>query len=144
VSPAEGRAEGRAAGEALLAHPDHELYDPAGPLDIFAVEKFLGLQLPESYRGLLEIGSGGVLASGDLLLGTRDPEGFGATLAEVTRAMRAEGLPDTLLPIVDGERFFCLDLAAGDEVVEVDPEEHTVLRRCGRLPDFVRTELLRP
>lgn len=136
------REDGRAAGEALLSHPDHELYDPAGPLEIFAVERLLRVSLPESLRGLYEVGSGGVLASGDLLLGTKDPDGFGATIGEVTRALREEGLPESLLPLVDGERFFCIDLSSGDEVVELDPEDFSVLRRCGSLPAFVRAELL--
>lgn len=130
--------EGRAIGQALLDHPDHEMYDEALPGEIASVERFLKVKLPPSYRAMLEVGSGGVLATGDLLLGTKDPEELGATLHEVARSAWAEGLAATLLPIVDGERFFCLDLAARDaddeaEVVELDLES---MEEVGRWPNF--------
>lgn len=142
-----GASEGRAIGEALLDHPDHEIYDEASPGEIAMAERFLKVQLPPSYKGLLEVGAGGILADGDLLLGTKDPEGFGATLHEVARAQWAEGLPGHLLPIVDGARFVCLDLSRRDEageceVVEIDAESHEELQRWPDFPAFARAVLL--
>jgi hypothetical protein len=136
-------AEGRAIGEALLNHPVHELYDPALPGELKSAEALLKIRLPDSYRGFLSVGSGGVLATGDLLLGTKDPDQLGATLQDVAPAMWADGLPRTLLPFYDGERFLCLDLASpgGDEVVEVDPETFEVGKRLGSFPEFARTLL---
>lgn len=135
--------EGRAVGEALLDHPEHELYDPATPGELALLERLLRVTLPPSFRALLEVGSGGILATGDLLLGTKDPDQLGATLHEVARPLWEEGLDRTLLPFLDGAQLCCLDLAAADEageaeVVEVDPEELRVVRRLGPLPQFLR------
>ncbi len=139
--------EGRAAGEALLEHPEHEIYDEAMPGELQGLERMLKIRLPPSLKGLLQVGSGGVLASGALLLGTKDPEELGSTLHAVATEMWKEGLPPQLLPFVDGDRFFCLDLARPDdagecEVVEVDPDSFEILRRLGGLPAFVREVLL--
>lgn len=139
-------AEGREIGEALLAHPTHELYDPALPGELAGAEALLKVTLPASYRGFLSVGSGGVLATGDLLLGTKDPDGIGATLQEMAPALWADGLPRSLLPFYDGARFLCLDLLSpgGDEVVEVDPETFAVGERLGRFPEFARGLLAAP
>ncbi|WP_373044700.1 SMI1/KNR4 family protein [Vulgatibacter sp.] len=142
-----GASEGRAVGEALLEHPDHELYDEALPGEIASAERFLKVRLPPSYKAMLEVGSGGILADGDLLLGTKDPEGWGATLHQVARAMWDEGLPRELLPIVDGAHFVCLDLQACDEggecaVVELDAESLEEKRRWPDFPAFAREALL--
>ncbi len=133
-------ADGRAIGEAFLEHPLHELYDPAAPGELQGAEAVLKIRLPDSYRGFLLVGSGGVLATGDLLLGTKDPDGIGATLQDVAPALWDDGLPRTLLPFYDGDRFLCLDLASpgGDEVVEVDPETFEVGARLGAFPAFAR------
>ena len=140
-------AEGRAVAEEFLEHPEHELYDEATPGEIQGLERLLGVKLPPSFRGFLTVGSGGVLATGALLLGTKDPEQLGATLHGVTSELRREGLPPHLLPIVDGERFFCLDLSARDAddeclVVEVDPEEWTPIATLGTFAAFAREILL--
>lgn len=136
-------AEGRAIGVAFVDHPMHELYDPALPGELKSAEALLKITLPESYRGFLTVGSGGVLATGDLLLGTKDPDGIGATLQDVAPALWEDGLPRTLLPFYDGERFLCFDLESpgGDEVVEVDPETFAVGARLGAFPAFARTLL---
>lgn len=140
--------EGREIGLALLDHPDHELYDEALPGEIASVERFLKIQLPPSYREMLEVGSGGILENGDLLLGIKDPEELGATLHEVARASWAEGLPKNLLPIVDGEAaLYCLDLDVRDTegecpVIELDPEGLEEQRRWASFPAFAREVLL--
>lgn len=135
--------EGREIGEALLAHPRHMLYDGASPGELEGAEALLAVMLPTSYRGFLSVGSGGVLETGELLLGTKDPDGIGATLQEVAPSLWADGLPRSLLPFFDGARFLCLDLdgADGDEVVEIDPETFTIEARLGRFPSFARTLL---
>ncbi|HEY0838991.1 MAG TPA: SMI1/KNR4 family protein [Vulgatibacter sp.] len=140
-------AEGRAIGEALLEHPEHELYDEALPGEIQGMERLLGVKLPPSYRGFLQVGSGGILATGALLLGTKDPEELGASLHAVTIELRREGLPVHLLPIVDGDRFFCLDLSRRDEadecpVVELDTETLEPIADMGSFPAFAREILL--
>jgi len=140
-------AEGRAVAEAFLEHPEHELYDEATPGEIQGLERLLGVRLPPSFRGFLAVGSGGVLATGALILGTKDPEQLGATLHGVTSELRREGLPAHLLPIVDGERFFCLDLSARDAedeclVVEVDPEDWRPTATLGTFAAFAREVLL--
>jgi|GEM_PF-5905687 len=140
-------AEGRAVAEAFLEHPEHELYDEATPGEIQGLERLLGVKLPPSFRGFLAVGSGGVLATGALILGTKDPEQLGATLHGVTSELRREGLPAHLLPIVDGERFFCLDLSARDAedeclVVEVDPEDWRPTATLGTFAAFAREVLL--
>jgi hypothetical protein len=142
-----GASEGRAIGEALVEHPEHEIYDEALPGEIASAERFLKVQLPPSYRAMLEVGGGAILADGDLLLGTKDPEGFGATLHEVARSLWAEGLPAHLLPIVDGARFVALDLQTRDaqgecEVVEIDAESHEELERWPDFPAFATAVLL--
>jgi hypothetical protein len=139
--------EGRRVGEELLEHPEHELYDEATPAELDMLERVLGVSLPPSYRGLLLVGSGGILATGSLLLGTKDPEELGATLQVVARELWSQGLPKELLPVVDGEHFFCLDLASRDEhgeceVVEVEPETFRPLSRLGSFPSFARSHLL--
>ncbi|AKU90211.1 SMI1/KNR4 family protein [Vulgatibacter incomptus] len=140
-------SEGRKVAAEFLDHPDHELYDEAMPGELQGVERMLKVRLPPSYKGFLQVGSGGVLASGALLLGTKDPDELGATLHAVATDLWQEGLPRHLLPIVDGDRFFCLDLSAADdagecEVVEVDPEAFTEIARLGAFPAFARRELL--
>jgi len=143
-----GASEGRAIGEALIEHPAHELFDEAAPGEIAMVERLLRVRLPPSFRALLEVGGGAILEDGDLLLGTKDPEGFGGTLHDVARALWEEGLPRHLLPIVDGARFVCLDLDARDEageceVVELDADSFEELRRWPDFPTFARAVLLR-
>lgn len=140
-------AEGRAVAEAFLGHPEHELYDEATPGELQGLERLLGVTLPPSYRAFLLVGSGGVLATGALLLGTKDPEQLGATLHGVTSELRREGLPLHLLPIVDGERFYCLDLSARDDggecqVVEIDPESFAPIATLGTFAAFAREILL--
>lgn len=135
-------SEGRAVAAAFLEHPEHELYDEAMPGELQGLERMLGVTLPPSYRGFLLVGSGGVLASGALLLGTKDPEELGATLHAVASSLWREGLPRHLLPIVDGDHFFCLDLERADEVVEVDPDDFRVIRSVGSFAAFARTLLL--
>lgn len=142
-----GTSEGRDVGQALLDHPDHELYDEATPGEIAMAERLLKVQLPPSYRAMLEVGAGAILADGDLLLGTKDPEGFGATLHQVAKELWDEGLPRHLLPIVDGERFVCLDLDArapdGEAaVVEIDPDTLEERHRWPDFPAFARDVLL--
>ena len=142
-----GASEGRAIGEALVEHPEHEVYDEATPGEIAGAERLLAVQLPPSYRAMLEVGSGAILADGDLLLGTKDPEGFGATLHQVARALWDEGLPRHLLPIVDGARFVCLDLQSRDAegecaVVELDADTLEELHRWPDFPTFAREVLL--
>lgn len=140
-------AEGRAIGLAFLDHPEHELYDEALPGEIQGMERLLGVKLPPSYRGFLQVGSGGILATGALLLGTKDPEELGASLHAVTIELRREGLPPHLLPVVDGERFFCFDLSVRDAedespVVELDPETFAPIANLGSFPAFAREVLL--
>lgn len=137
---------GRKAGLRLLEHPHHELYDPAMPGELMGLERFLRITLPPSLRGLLLVGSGGVLANGDLLLGTQDPDELGATIHATAQELWGEGMPRNLLPLVDGERFLCLDLSAADAegecpVVEVDPETFEVLGDLGPLPSFLESLL---
>lgn len=139
--------DGRAVGQALLDHPDHEIYDGALPGEITSAERFLGVQLPPSYRGVLEIGSGGILADGDFLLGTKDPEALGESLHEVARAAWEAGLPRRYLPIVDGARLVCLDLEDRDSagecpVVEVDGDTFEEVARWRDFPTFAREVLL--
>lgn len=111
------------------------------------VERLLRVRLPPSLRGLLQVGSGAFLADGDLLLGTKDPEGFGATLQELAPALWEEGLPRRLLPLVDGARFVCLDLERRDEtgeceVVELDPDDWEERARWPNLVRFAEVVLL--
>lgn len=140
-------AEGKAVGEEFLEHPEHELYDGAMPGELMGLERMLRVRLPPSFRAFLQIGSGGILANGAILLGTKDPDELGATLHSVATELWREGLPKEFLPIVDGEAFFCLDLSTADEsgeceVVEVDTDSLEVQRRLGRFPDFARSVLL--
>ncbi|HWV39477.1 MAG TPA: SMI1/KNR4 family protein [Vulgatibacter sp.] len=140
-------ADGRAVAEAFLEHPEHELYDEATPGELQGLERLVGVTLPPSLRAFLLVGSGGVLATGALLLGTKDPEQLGATLQSVTTDLRREGLPAHLLPIVDGDRFYCLDLSRRDAegecpVVEVDPERFAPIATLGTFAAFAREILL--
>ena len=140
-------AQGRAVGEAFLDHPEHELYDPAMPGELQGLERMLGVRLPPSFRGFLLVGSGGVLATGAIVLGTKDPDQLGATLHAVAKDLWSEGLPRHLLPIVDGDRFYCLDLSRVDggnecEVVEVDTESLEVVGRHGSFAAFAEQVLL--
>lgn len=142
-----GASEGRAVGEALLDHPDHELYDEAMPGEIAMAERLLKVQLPPSYKGMLEVGAGALLSNGDLLLGTKDPEGLGAMIHQVAQTAWDDGLPRHLLPILEGERFFCLDLETRDAegeapVVEIDTETLEELHRWPDFPAFARAILL--
>jgi len=138
------RKAGRDAGRRLVAHPGHELFDPVTPAELTACERALGVALPDALRGLYDEGGGGVLEDGALLFGPIDPDELGTSLAAVARTHWADGLPKSLLPLLDGERFLCVRLGVPEaEVIEVDPEEFTERGSLGPLAKFVADELCR-
>ncbi len=138
------RKAGRDAGRRLVAHPGHELFDPVTPAELAACEKALGVALPDALRGLYDEGGGGVLEDGAILLGPIDPDELGSSLPAMALSLWEDGLPKTLLPLVDGERFLCVRLTGTPcEVLELDPESFEERASLGPLVTFVNDVLCR-